>query len=109
MAIVNVKHVSHLALKAQSVEQQTSFYTSMVGLGETRRDTSGRVYLRCTGKMLDTFGPLGPALVTRDEVADPNKLSIKTILNGEVMQDGNTADMIFGVPHIVSYISEITT
>ena len=59
--------------------------------------------------MLDTFGPLGPALVTSDEVPDPNNLSIRTILNGEVMQDGNTADMIFRVPSIVSYISQIVT
>ncbi len=73
------------------------------------RDLQFRTSQWTTGKMLDTFGPLGPALVTRDEVADPNKLSIKTTLNGEVMQDGNTADMIFGVPHIVSYISAITT
>jgi len=62
-----------------------------------------------TGKMLDTFGPLGPALVTRDEVPDANALHIQTILNGQVMQDGNTADMIFRVPFIVSYISEICT
>ena len=73
------------------------------------RDLQFRTSQWTTGKMLDTFGPLGPALVTRDEVPDPNKLSIKTILNGEVMQDGNTADMIFRVPYIVSYISEITT
>jgi len=59
--------------------------------------------------MLDTFCPLGPALVTRDEVPDANKLAIKTILNGQVLQDGNTADMIFSVPFIVSYISQIAT
>ncbi len=59
--------------------------------------------------MLDTFGPLGPALVTRDEVPDEHTLAIKTSLNGQVLQDGNTADMIFRVPFIVSYISEIVT
>ncbi len=73
------------------------------------RDLQFRTSQWTTGKMLDTFGPLGPALVTRDEVADPNALSIKTTLNGQVMQDGNTADMIFRVPFIVSYISEIVT
>ena len=73
------------------------------------RDLQFRTSQWTTGKMLDTFGPLGPALVTRDEVADPNALSIKTILNGQVLQDGNTADMIFRVPFIVSYISEIVT
>ncbi len=73
------------------------------------RDLQFRTSQWTTGKMLDTFGPLGPALVTRDEVPDPNALRIKTTLNGQVMQDGNTADMIFHVPFIVSYISEIVT
>jgi acylpyruvate hydrolase len=73
------------------------------------RDLQFRTSQWTTGKMLDTFGPLGPALVTSDEVPDPNNLSIRTILNGEVMQDGNTADMIFRVPSIVSYISQIVT
>ena len=73
------------------------------------RDLQFRTSQWTTGKMLDTFGPLGPALVTRDEVVDPNALSIKTTLNGQVMQDGNTVDMIFRVPFIVSYISEIVT
>ncbi len=73
------------------------------------RDLQFRTSQWTTGKMLDTFGPLGPALVTRDEVPDPHRLAIKTILNGQVLQDGNTADMIFGVPYIVRYISEIVT
>jgi acylpyruvate hydrolase len=73
------------------------------------RDMQFRTSQWTTGKMLDTFGPLGPALVTRDEVPDPNALHITTTLNGQVMQDGNTADMIFRVPFIVSYISEIVT
>ena len=51
----------------------------------------------CRGKTFDTFCPLGPVLVTTDEISDPNQLSIKTILNGEMMQDWNTNDMIFDV------------
>ena len=47
MPVVNVKHVSHVALKTPNVERQTTFYTDMVGLGETQRDAAGRVYLRC--------------------------------------------------------------
>src|SRR5260370_31253155 len=47
MPIVNVKQVSHVALKTRDVEQQANFYTNIVGLGETQRDSSGRVYLRC--------------------------------------------------------------
>lgn len=73
------------------------------------RDLQFRTSQWTTGKMLDTFGPLGPALVTRDEVPDPHILSIKTTLNGRVLQDGNTADMIFRVPFIIKYISEIVT
>jgi acylpyruvate hydrolase len=73
------------------------------------RDLQFRTTQWTTGKMLDTFGPLGPALVTRDEVPDPHTLSIKTTLNGQVLQDGNTADMIFRVPFIIKYISEIVT
>ena len=73
------------------------------------RDLQFRTSQWTTGKMLDTFCPLGPALVTRDEVADPHALALKTLLNGQVMQDGNTADMIFRVPFIVKYISELVT
>lgn len=73
------------------------------------RDLQFRTSQWTTGKMLDTFGPLGPALVTKDEVPDPHALSIKTILNGQVMQDASTADMIFRVPYIISYISGIVT
>ncbi len=80
-----------------------------IGNDVSARDLQFRTSQWTTGKMLDTFGPLGPALVTRDEVPDPNALRIKTILNGQVMQDGNTADMIFRVPFIVSYISQIVT
>ena len=80
-----------------------------IGNDVSARDLQFRTSQWTTGKMLDTFGPLGPALVTCDEVPDPTALQIKTTLNGQVMQDGNTAEMIFRVPFIVSYISEIVT
>jgi acylpyruvate hydrolase len=73
------------------------------------RDWQYRTKQFTQGKMLDTFGPLGPALVTRDEVPDPHNLSIQTRLNGELMQDGHTSAMIFDIPFIVSYISQIST
>lgn len=57
------------------------------------------------GKSADTFGPIGPWLVTRDEVADPHALSMWLDVNGEAMQRGSTSTMIFSVPHIVSYLS----
>lgn len=58
------------------------------------------------GKSCDTFAPLGPYLVTKDEVADPNNLRLWLTLNGRKMQDGNTSDFIFNVQHVVSYLSQ---
>ncbi|WP_186398874.1 fumarylacetoacetate hydrolase family protein [Stappia sp. P2PMeth1] len=59
------------------------------------------------GKSADTFGPLGPWLVTRDEVADPQALSLWLDLNGTRMQTGSTATMIFGVAKVISYLSQM--
>lgn len=63
----------------------------------------------CRGKTFDTFAPLGPVLVTADEIPNPNTLRIRTILNGETMQDSNTADMIFDVPTLIEFLSGSTT
>ncbi len=56
-------------------------------------------------KSIDTFCPLGPYLVSADEVPDPQDLSIRSIVNGEVMQDGTTSDMIFSVAALISFLS----
>lgn len=61
------------------------------------------------GKSLDTYGPIGPWLVTRDEVPEPHNLSIWQEVDGRRYQDGNTSDMIFKVDEIVSYISQFMT
>ena len=61
------------------------------------------------GKGCDTFGPIGPWLVTTDEVADPQQLRLWLDLNGQRRQDGNTRTMVFGVAHLVSYISRFMT
>ena len=63
----------------------------------------------CRGKTFDTFCPLGPVLVTADEIPNPNNLSIKTVLNGQTMQDWNTSDMIFDVPSLIEFLSGSTT
>jgi 2-keto-4-pentenoate hydratase/2-oxohepta-3-ene-1,7-dioic acid hydratase in catechol pathway len=63
----------------------------------------------CRGKFFDTFAPLGPCLVTRDEIPNPNALRIRTILNGETVQDWNTNDMIFDVPALTEFLSGSTT
>ncbi len=60
-------------------------------------------------KGMDTFCPLGPAIVTRDEIPDPQDLALKTMVNDEVMQDGNTNDMIHGVYELVAYCSQTFT
>ena len=61
------------------------------------------------GKCCDTFGPIGPWLVTRDEVPNPQKLDMWLELNGRRMQVGNTRTMIFGVAKIISYVSQFMT
>jgi 2-keto-4-pentenoate hydratase/2-oxohepta-3-ene-1,7-dioic acid hydratase in catechol pathway len=63
----------------------------------------------CRGKSFDTFSPLGPALVTPDEIPNPNTLKIRTVLNDQVMQDWNTNDMIFDVPALIEFLSGSTT
>ena len=61
------------------------------------------------GKSADTFGPMGPWLVTRDEVPDPQALKMWLEVDGERRQDGSTATMVFGVTHLVSYVSQFMT
>ena len=61
------------------------------------------------GKSHDTFGPVGPWLVTRDEVANPQNLRLWLELNGERVQNGSTATMVYGVAHLISYLSKFMT
>lgn len=63
----------------------------------------------CRGKTFDTFAPLGPCIVTQDEIVNPNKLRLQTVLNGETVQDWNTDDMLFDVPAIIEFLSASTT
>jgi acylpyruvate hydrolase len=62
-----------------------------------------------SGKMLDTFCPLGPVLLTGDEVPDPAALRLTTVLNGQTVQDARLTDMVFSVPFLVSYVSSLAT
>jgi len=61
------------------------------------------------GKSLNTFCPIGPWIVTADEISNPHNLSIKCILNSQVMQDSNTGQMIFKIPYLISFISKHIT
>jgi len=58
------------------------------------------------GKQFPTFCPLGPVVVTADEIADPHDMSIRTTINGEVLQDSNTSDLVFNVPQLIAYFSQ---
>lgn len=61
------------------------------------------------GKGCDTFAPLGPWMVTKDEIADPHKLRLWLKVNDTMMQDGNTDDLIFNIPQLVAYLSQFMT
>jgi len=61
------------------------------------------------GKSCDTFAPLGPYLATQDEIKDINNLRLWLTVNGKMMQDGNTKNLVFKIPHLVSYVSQFMT
>ncbi|TVP75239.1 MAG: DUF2437 domain-containing protein [Puniceicoccaceae bacterium] len=63
----------------------------------------------CKGKTFDTFCPLGPVIVTPEEIGDPDALAIKTLLNSETVQSSSTADMIFSVAELITFLSGSTT
>jgi 2-keto-4-pentenoate hydratase/2-oxohepta-3-ene-1,7-dioic acid hydratase in catechol pathway len=63
----------------------------------------------CRGKSFDTFAPVGPCLVTSGSIGDPGKLQIQTTVNGRIMQDANTSDMIHDVPALIAFLSQSTT
>lgn len=73
------------------------------------RDIQKRIPQWMTGKTNDGFAPVGPYIVTKDEVGDPNKLQLTTTVNGEIRQNSNTADMIFSCEQLISYISQYMT
>jgi acylpyruvate hydrolase len=75
----------------------------------TARDIQYRTTQYTLGKTLDTFGPMGPAVVTTDEITDPQNLGIRLSIGGETLQSGHTGRMIFSVAYLVSYLSAIMT
>ncbi len=78
-----------------------------VSARDWQKDRGGSQW--CRGKTFDTFLPLGPALVTPDEIGDPGNLRIATTLNGRIMQESTTADMIFDVAALIEFYSGSTT
>ncbi|RXH58052.1 fumarylacetoacetate hydrolase family protein [Granulicella sibirica] len=61
------------------------------------------------GKSFDTFGPMGPAIVSKDEITDPHKLFIRLSIDGEMLQDSNTDQLVFKAPDLIAYLSSIMT
>jgi len=77
-------------------------------------DVSARDFQMATtqwtmGKTFDTFAPMGPAIVTADEISDPHNLTISLALSGEVMQNSNTRNLIFRVPRLIAFLSSAFT
>ncbi len=95
--------------RARNVKEEDAL--SYVGGYTAANDVTARDLQYCDkqwvrGKSLDTFCPLGPVLVTSSEISNPNALAISTHLNGKVMQESSTAEMIFQLPHLISYLSQ---
>jgi 2-keto-4-pentenoate hydratase/2-oxohepta-3-ene-1,7-dioic acid hydratase in catechol pathway len=82
-------------------------YTIMNDVTARDLQRSEKQWARAKG--LDTFGPCGPWLVTRDEIADPHSLGIELLVNGETRQRSNTNDLIFDIPHVIEFISQDLT
>jgi len=78
-----------------------------VSARDWQRDFGGGQW--CQGKGFDTFCPLGPVIVTRDEIPDPQNLRVRLMLNGETMQDQNTSHMIFSVATLIEFLSKSKT
>jgi 2-keto-4-pentenoate hydratase/2-oxohepta-3-ene-1,7-dioic acid hydratase in catechol pathway len=94
-------------ISADSWEEHVFGYTIMNDV--SARDVQMATSQWSLGKSFDTFAPLGPAIVTKDEVRDPHALDIKLTIGGEVLQHSNTRELIFRVPELIAHISAITS
>jgi 2-keto-4-pentenoate hydratase/2-oxohepta-3-ene-1,7-dioic acid hydratase in catechol pathway len=92
-------------IKPEDWEQYVFGYTIVNDV--SARDVQLATSQWTLGKSFPTFTPMGPVIVTRDEIADPHALSIKLTLSGEVMQNASTRDLIFRIPELIAYISSI--
>lgn len=95
------------AIKAENWRDHVYGYTLV-------NDISARDYQRATtqwlmGKTFDTFAPMGPWIVTADEIADPHNLDIQMEINGEILQNSNTRELIFKIPDLIAYLSSVFT
>jgi 2-keto-4-pentenoate hydratase/2-oxohepta-3-ene-1,7-dioic acid hydratase in catechol pathway len=105
LAVVIGKRASHVG-RDQALDAVLG-YTCCNDVSARDAQFSDGQWIR--GKSFDTFCPLGPWIVTADEIPDPQALSIRCVVNGTTLQDSTTAEMIFGVADIVSYVSRFIT
>ena len=104
-AVVIGKNGRHI--KAEDWEEYVFGYTNL-------NDVSARDFQMATsqwmiGKTFDTFAPMGPYLVTKDEIADPHNLNISLTINGETLQKSNTRELIFRIPQLIEHLSSVFT
>jgi len=93
-------------IAARDWEQHVFGYTILNDV--SARDVQLATSQWTLGKSFPTFTPLGPAVITRDEIVDPHALDIRLAIDGEVLQNSNTKDLIFRIPQLIEYISSIT-
>jgi len=94
-------------IKAENWKEHVFGYMNLNDV--SARDVQLAVSQWVMGKTFDTFAPMGPWLVTADEVADPHNLSISLTVNGETLQNSNTKELIFKIPYLVEFLSSIMT
>ena len=92
---------------AEDAYRYVAGYTCLNDISARDLQFGDRQWVR--GKSLDTFCPMGPWLVTRDELPDPHALAIRCTVNGELLQDSSTSELIFGVPELVAFLSRAFT
>ena len=103
LAFVMKDRVEDLASEGEALEHVAGY---LICNDVSERDFQSRGSQWVKGKSHDTFGPLGPWLVTPDELGDPHTLEVKLTVNGKVRQESNTNDFIFNIPHIIWYSSQ---
>ncbi|HTP94521.1 MAG TPA: fumarylacetoacetate hydrolase family protein [Burkholderiales bacterium] len=107
LAVVIGKKCKHVAeADAYDVVAGYTIVNDLSARDVARKERSGGHLL--LGKTFDTFAPMGPWMVTRDEIPDPMYLRVITRVNGEVRQDGNTSSMIHSIPRLIAYFSQMT-
>ncbi|MGQ9674168.1 MAG: fumarylacetoacetate hydrolase family protein [Chloroflexota bacterium] len=105
LAVVIGRPAKHVA-----IEDAFSYVAGYTVINDvSARDLQGQQTQWVMGKTPDTFAPMGPHIVTAEEVPDPHSLAVRSWLNGQLMQDSNTSNLIFNIPFLVHHISQFVT